>query len=240
MSEIIRDILKKGFSQMKLAADEHKIEQLLRYASLLTEWNQKINLTAITEPSQVAVKHFLDSISLLSVYTPPEGAYVVDVGSGAGLPGIPLKIMRPDLEVVLLDSLRKRVDFLTLCCQELGLAGTACVHMRAEEAGQKHYRESFDLAVSRAVANLTTLSEYCLPLVRVGGVFAALKGPAYRDELSDAERAIQLLGGNCAQAISVDILQKDIDHAIVLIDKTGHTPAKYPRSGGKPTNKPLK
>lgn len=233
-------ILQEGLRRLGLDSGEAVIGQFLTYYELLISYNQNVNLTAITAPEEVAVKHFLDSVALLGLYELPRGARVVDVGTGAGFPGLPLKLVRPDIDLTLVDALGKRVTFLRMCADTLGLTQVNCLHARAEELGKKaEHREQYDVAVSRAVANLATLSEYCLPLVRVGGTFAALKGPAAPQELSGAKNAIAVLGGGNACIKLAEIADAELKHAVVLVDKIGHTPPKYPRSGNKAAQKPL-
>lgn len=233
-------ILQEGLRRLGLDSGEAVIGQFLTYYELLISYNQNVNLTAITAPEEVAVKHFLDSVALLGLYELPRGARVVDVGTGAGFPGLPLKLVRPDIDLTLVDALGKRVTFLRMCADTLGLMQVSCLHARAEELGKKaEHREQYDVAVSRAVANLATLSEYCLPLVRVGGTFAALKGPAAPQELSGARNAIAVLGGGNACIKLAEIADAELKHAVVLVDKIGHTPPKYPRSGNKAAQKPL-
>lgn len=236
----MREILKNGLARLGLPSGKDIIDKFERYYQLLIDYNQKVNLTAITEPHEVAVKHFLDSVSLLDVLEIPYGARVIDVGTGAGFPGLPLKIVRGDIRLTLLDSLKKRVVFLEMCAGELGLEDVSCIHGRAEEFGkQEGYRQQYDLAVSRAVANLATLCEYCFPFVRVGGKFAALKGPAAQQEAADAKNAMETLGGGNPCINLAHIADADLAHSIVLVDKIVPTPPKYPRSGNKPLNKPL-
>ena len=233
-------ILQEGLRRLGLDSGEAVIGQFQTYYELLISYNKQVNLTAITAPEEVAVKHFLDSVALLGLYDLPRGARVVDVGTGAGFPGLPLKLVRPDIDLTLVDALGKRVTFLRMCADTLGLTQVSCLHARAEELGKKEeHREQYDVAVSRAVANLATLSEYCLPLVRLGGTFAALKGPAAAQELSGAKNAIDVLGGGNACIKLADIADAELKHAVVLVDKIGHTPPKYPRSGNKAAQKPL-
>ncbi len=201
------------------------------YTKLLLEWNEKINLTAITEPSEIATKHYRDSLTCIGSI--PDRASVVDVGTGAGFPGIPIKIARPDVSLTLMDALNKRVTFLKEVCAQLGLDAD-CVHIRAEDAGRdKVYREAFDVAVSRAVARLCVLAEYCLPLVKVGGRMLAMKGKSIDGELSEAAGLIQKLGGRIAEVQLHPIEGTDIVHSIVVIEKVSPTPPQYPRSGKK-------
>lgn len=223
-----------------LTLTERQQQQFQRYYELLIEWNEKMNLTAITEPQEVAVKHMIDSLSAwdAGLFTP--GARLIDVGTGAGFPGIPLKIFQPELQLTLLDSLQKRVGFLQTVCDALELEGVSCVHARAEEAArQKAYREQFDIAVSRAVARLSVLAEYCLPFVRIGGSFLALKGMRYQEEADEAKRALHLLGGDIAAIRPVHLPELDDVRAILTISKKQRTPAVYPRKAGTPEKNPL-
>ncbi len=204
-----------------------------KYMSLLLEWNEKINLTAITEPEEVKVKHFEDSITCLKSGYINDGDKVVDVGTGAGFPGIPVKIENNNIKLTLMDSLNKRINFLKEVSSQLGIE-TECIHIRAEEAGKnKLYREQFDVAVSRAVARLCTLVEYCLPLVKKGGYMLAMKGKDIEAELDEAKPLIKLLGGNVKEVQLHTLSDEEITHSIVVIEKTGNTPAKYPRNGKK-------
>ena len=186
--------LKRLLEEQGIESTEEQLLQFDRYAELLVEWNKRMNLTAITEPDEMIRKHFLDSAVLLSYVSLPKNAAVIDVGTGAGFPSVPCTILRPDLKLTLLDSLNKRITFLSALCSALGIPAE-CVHARAEEGGRMpSLREQFDLATARAVAHLRELSEYCLPFVKVGGLFAALKGPDLEEELSEAKSAIRLLG----------------------------------------------
>ena len=227
-------------SEFGLDLDQTATDRLNTYGNLLVSWNEKINLTAITEPREVAVKHIVDSLSAYDAALFGDGAPVIDVGTGAGFPGIPLKILRPDLRLTLLDSLQKRVGFLREVVSALGLAQTECVHARAEEvARQKTYRERFDVAVSRAVARLAVLAEYTLPFVRLGGSFLALNGAKYREETQEAGAALKLLGGGLPEIRPVKLPGLDDARAIVRIEKLRPTPAAYPRKAGTPEKKPL-
>ena len=215
-------------------------EQLAAYYALLIDWNRKMNLTAITEPREVAIKHVADSLSAFDPAIFTAGVRVIDVGTGAGFPGLVLKIYFPSMELVLLDALQKRVKFLETVVAALGLSGVACVHGRAEEAArQKHWRENFDLAIARAVARLAVLAEYTLPFVRVGGAALALKGARYAEEMAEAERAAKSLGGSKPTAKPIKLPELDDGRAIVRIDKERPTPAAYPRKAGTPEKKPL-
>ena len=236
----MKDILKKGLASFGIDATTDIYERFSLYYELLIEYNKKVNLTAITQPEEVAVKHFLDSVSILSVCDIKKGAKIIDVGTGAGFPGIPLKIVRDDIDITLVDSLNKRVDFLKLCANELSLSNTYCIHSRAEELAHKdEHRQRYDFAVSRAVANMATLSEYCLPFVCIGGKFAAFKGPMAEEELSNAKNAIATLGGGNACIKLAQIADYELSHSIILVDKIALTATKYPRSGNKPLNKPI-
>lgn len=229
------ETLERGFSALGL--DPAPIPQLERFASKLLETNKVMNLTAITEPEQVATLHFLDSLCLLSDLE-PAGKTVVDVGTGAGFPGMPLKIVESTMELTLLDSLGKRVDFLQECCDELGLVGVQCVHGRAEEFAADH-RQSFDCAVSRAVASLPVLCELCLPLVREGGAFIAMKSSHSDEEIREAYTAIKTLGGQLREVKPYTIPGTEIVHRLVIIDKVGPTPKKYPRRFAQIKKQPL-
>lgn len=215
------------------------LQKLDRYAELLSEWNEKINLTAIIEPKDIAVKHFLDSLLLLKAVPLPEGASLIDVGTGAGFPSVPCGLYRPDLKLTLLDSLNKRVVFLSELTKALSLPAE-CVHARAEEAGRESgRREMYDCASARAVAHLRELSEYCLPFVKVGGVFAALKGPDAEQELEESKPAIRLLGGK-VEDVKQYSLPDGSRRAIIVIKKISQTSTKYPRPSAKMKKQPLK
>lgn len=218
----------------KTAIDNFQI-----YYEMLIDWNEKINLTAITEENDVAIKHFLDSLNAAKGMVKP-GMKVIDVGTGAGFPGLPVKIANPKIELTLVDSLNKRINFLNEVISSLGLDGVNTVHSRAEDLGvNKDYREKYDMCVSRAVSNLTTLCELCLPFVKVGGYFVSLKGPKAEEEIKEANRAISLLGGEFERMENYDLSDTDLNHNIVVIKKISHTPTKYPRKAPKPSKEPL-
>lgn len=215
-------------------------EQFQIYLDLLLERNEVVNLTAITDPHEAVVKHFVDSLTLLKAVEIKAGAKLVDVGTGAGFPGLPVKIMRPDIELTLLDSLNKRLVFLKDVCDAIGVEA-ACVHKRAEEAGRDpKLREQFDVVTARAVANMNTLAEYCIPLVKMKGVFAAMKGPGLESEMALAKRAVSTLG--CKIVENVPFVLPDEEHSernIAVMQKISFTPKTYPRHGGTIAKKPL-
>lgn len=233
----MRDFLKEKLLNENLPADELCLDRFMKYNELLLDWNEKINLTAITEPSEVVIKHFIDSVAAKEYL--PSGAKVIDVGAGAGFPSLPLKLVRDDLDILMLDSLNKRVNFLNEVIGELSLKNITAVHGRAEELSKKGARESFDACVSRAVAKLSVLCEYCLPFVKVGGAFLAYKGPAPDEEIAESKRAISVLGGEIAQTHEYVLPDSDITHTIIVIKKVRQTPPKYPRNSGKISKSPI-
>jgi 16S rRNA (guanine527-N7)-methyltransferase len=242
MEEFTR-LLDAGCEELGIVLTEKQKEQFFKYFQLLTEWNQVMNLTAITEMPEVVTKHFLDSLLVVKVFDGirTEAYSCIDVGTGAGFPGIPLKIAFPQLQIMLLDSLNKRVGFLNTVIQELGLTGVTAVHGRAEDFGRnKEYREQFDLCVSRAVANLSTLSEYCLPFVKAGGEFLPYKSGKVEEEAREAESAVKKLGGSMRETKTLVLPGTDVDRTFVPIDKINVTPKKYPRKAGMPGKEPLK
>ncbi len=223
--------------------DEGQAEQFDVYFRMLVDWNTRVNLTAITEPEEVLVKHFADSVALgrLPGFA-PEGKQLLDMGTGAGFPAIPLKIAYPGLQVTMLDSLNKRIRFLDAVIEELHLTGIRAVHGRAEDfAGKAEYRESFDLAVSRAVANMAVLAEYCLPYVKMGGCFVAYKAAEYRDsgEKDASLKAIKILGGELKNVLEYTLPGSDAYRCLAVVEKTAATPKKYPRRAGLPAKEPL-
>ena len=236
--ENMRDLIINGSEKLNIPLDETQVNKLVDYARLLVEWNEKINLTAITDGEGIATKHFLDSLTALQ--TGLVKGKVIDVGTGAGFPGLVLKIAKPEIELTLLDSLNKRINFLKDVCEKVNIDGVEFVHARAEDGGKNRaYRGQFDTVVSRAVANLTVLSEWCIPFLKQGGYFLALKGPLADEELKDAKRAIKILGGKIEDVFEADIPFTDLRHKIIVIKKVGQTPLKYPRKPGIATKNPL-
>ena len=228
-------LLQTGLTQMGLPTEG--IPSLMRYAELLVEKNKVMNLTAITEPHDIATLHFLDSVAMLTL-ADLKGKKMADVGTGAGFPGMPLRIVEPSLRLTLLDSLNKRIDFLKEVCEDLGLNDVECIHGRAEEFAASH-REDYDVVTSRAVANLQMLSELCLPLVKVGGYFLSMKAVDSEQEVNDAKNAIKTLGGQIERVVDYAIPGTDVQHRLIFIKKIKETPKKYPRAFAKIKKNPL-
>lgn len=236
MSQIFEDKLK----ELDIELTEQQKQQFDRFYELLVEWNKVMNLTGITEYEEVNEKHFVDSLAVVKAVDLSKVHKVIDVGTGAGFPGIPLKIAFPHLEITLLDSLNKRIKFLDEVIRELGLTGIKTIHGRAEDfAKQENYREKYDLCVSRAVANLSTLSEYCLPYVRVGGTFASYKSGEIQEEVKQSKKAIQILGGKLREVVKFQLPGSDISRSFVTIHKEKNTGKKFPRKAGLPGKEPL-
>ena len=233
------DELQAAAEKFNVELNDTQLEQFDTFYRLVVEWNKKINLTAITEPSDFAVKHIIDSISIWNDDKFKNIKTVIDVGTGAGFPGIPLKIYRPNIKVTLLDSLAKRINFLKTAVEEIELEEVSLIHSRAEDAAHNSaLREIFDLAVSRAVAKLNILAEYCVPFVRSGGYFAALKGSNLNEELQDAENVVKILGGVDMECVKIK-LPNDNERNLIYIKKAYKTADKYPRKAGTPERKPL-
>lgn len=231
--------------KLNIQLTNQQIEQFRLYYEMLVETNKVMNLTAITELEEVMTKHFIDSLALIRVYPEISNCEckmkILDLGTGAGFPGIPLKIAFPHLDIVLMDSLNKRIKFLQSVIEALGLSKAQPVHARAEEAARANqYRETFDLCVSRAVANLSTLSEYCLPFVKIGGKFISYKAAEIETEATEAVKAIQLLGGKLDQIEKTMLIDSDIERAFVMIDKVKKTPKTYPRKAGTASKEPIR
>ncbi len=240
MEKYSTETFEKGLEQLRIFLNEKQIQQFIEYYEILVEWNKVMNLTAITDYEEVIAKHFLDSLALVKVCDLSGKKKVIDIGTGAGFPGIPLKIAFPELEIVLLDSLNKRIKFLNEVIEKLGLKNIRTIHGRAEDfAKQKEYRESFDLCVSRAVANLSTLSEYCLPYVKIEGNFIPYKSGKIDEEISQGEKAIKILGGKISQIDKFQLIDTDMERSFVVIKKEKNSPKKYPRKAGMPSKEPL-
>ncbi len=233
----LETLLQEGFAELGLPLDDQALRRYRVYADRLAEKNAVMNLTAIEGEEDVARLHFLDCAALLKGFDLAGGS-LIDVGTGAGFPGLALKIACPDLRLTLLDSLEKRVGFLRECCEELGFDDVRCVHARAEEA-PADFRAAFDFASSRAVARLRVLCELCLPLVKKGGLFLAMKGPDCEEELDEAKNALRLLGGSVERVFAYEIPGAGIRHTAIAIRKTGDTPPKYPRPWAQIKKKPL-
>lgn len=232
----------KDLKEFHIEIDEKQLSQFLLYYELLTEWNSFMNLTAVTEFHEVIKKHFVDSVSLVKCCPDirEKELMLIDVGTGAGFPGIPLKIVFPNLKIALLDSLNKRVSFLKEVIDKLELPAIEAYHGRAEDfAREKDFRECFDICVSRAVANLSTLSEYCIPFVKTGGLFISYKSEKITEELDNAEKAIKVLGGKYERQAAFYLLDSDIYRNLLVIKKIKNTPAKYPRKAGMPSKNPI-
>lgn len=230
---MIKNLLQNYIKDYKITLTENQYEQFQKYFELLAEWNEKMNLTAITDESGVALKHFADSLSLLNFVDIPQNSSLADVGTGAGFPGVVLKIARPDIKLTLIDSLNKRLVFLGEVCAQLGIEAEL-IHSRAEDgARDEKLRESFDFAVSRAVARMNVLSEYCLPYVKVGGAFCAMKGAQTNEEFKESLNAINTLGGKLEKKYFFELPENGGERAIAVVRKVRNTPQKYPRQSGK-------
>ncbi len=230
--------LKEAFAQLQIPLEDEMVNQYEKYMEGVLEWNEKINLTAITDREEFITKHFVDSVLCYHFKEYVNADSVIDIGTGAGFPGIPLAILSPDKEFVLADSLHKRLKVVDALTSAIGLDHVTTVHGRAEElAKNKIYREKFDVCVSRAVANMAVLAEYCLPFVRVGGYLLAYKGPDAEKEADEAKKALKVLGGKLKRIEAVNLA--DFDHNIIVIEKIKETPAKYPRKAGTPAKEPI-
>lgn len=230
---MIKDLLLNFIKDYKITLTENQYKQFQKYFELLVEWNEKMNLTAITDESGVALKHFADSLSLLNFVDIPQNSTLADVGTGAGFPGVVLKIARPDIKLTLIDSLNKRLVFLNEVCSQLGI-DAELIHSRAEDgARDEKLRESFDFVASRAVARMNVLSEYCLPYVKVGGAFCAMKGAQANEEFKESLNAINTLGGKLENKYFFELPENGGERAIAVVRKVRNTPQKYPRQSGK-------
>ena len=218
-----------------------EVEKIYTFIELMKEWNEKINLTSITEDEEIISKHLIDSLTLFNTKKLSGKKTLIDIGTGAGFPAIPLKICNDELEVTLLDSVNKRLKYLNEVIDALDLKNIITVHNRAEDGGKnKDYRETYDIATARAVATLDVLAELCLPFVKVGGYFLCMKGPAYKEELVIGKRAIEVLGGKLIEVLEVEIPGTDYTHNILVIEKIRHTPMAYPRKAGTLGSSPIK
>ena len=232
------DLLKEKAAEYGINLDEKALERFDLYAKLLVEWNEKINLTAITEPEEIVIKHFLDCLTVFTKVEIKEGAKIIDVGTGAGFPGLVMLIARPDLKMTLMDSLNKRLNVIKDILEKLELTAEV-VHSRAEDGGQnKAYREKYDFSTARAVSNLRDLTEYCLPFVKVGGSFIAMKAAKAEEEITAAQKAIKTLGGTVSEKHTFE-LEDAGERNIILIKKISSTPAKFPRPSAKIAKNPL-
>lgn len=240
MTEASLNLLKQGAASLGIALDDAQIRRFDVYGEMLKDWNTRINLTAIVDDEEIAMKHFVDSLTLLPHL--PEGATVADIGTGAGFPGIPCAIARPDIRLTLVDSLDKRVKFLAAVTEALGFTPkqARALHFRAEDFGREPaHRDAYRIATARAVAGMPVLCEYCMPAVAPGGAFVALKGPGGADEAESAEKAVKVLSGRIAEVKEFRLPNTDMDRTIIVVEKVGRTPAAYPRKSGTPAKKPL-
>ena len=232
-----KELIEKA-KKVNIEIDDKKEEQFYNYMKLLLEWNEKINLTAITEQNDIILKHFIDSITI-NKYIEQSNS-IIDIGTGAGFPGIPLKIMNQNKKITLVDSLNKRINFLNEVCKEISLENIQCIHARAEElARDLEYRENYETVVSRAVARLNVLIEYMLPFVKKGGLCICMKGPNIDGELEEAKNAIKVLGGKFKSVESFFLPDSDIERNVIIIEKVAETPKKYPRKAGLPSKQPI-
>lgn len=233
--------LKAALGQLNISYDDEIIKKYRLYMEGILDWNEKVNLTSITCRDEFIIKHYIDSVMCVPCKEFQNAERIIDVGTGGGFPGIPLALAAPDKEFVLMDSLNKRIKIINELCSEIGIDNVTAVHARAEElARNKNHREGYDLCVSRAVANLSTLSEYCLPFIKKGGYFLSYKGPDSEQEVKDAKKAISILGGKIERKEKASLESFDLEHKIIFIKKIKDTPAKFPRKAGTPSKEPLK
>ena len=234
----MKTLLKDLANKLNINLTEEQVDKFLLYKNLLQEWNNKINLTAITEDNDIVIKHFIDSLTVMKYINSNDS--IIDVGTGAGFPGMVIKIARKDTKITLLDSLNKRLNFLNEVINNCNLNNIKTIHGRAEDFGNNElYREKYDISIARAVANLATLTEFCLPFVKVGGKFIAMKGNSI-EEIEEAKKAIETLGGKIEKIDKIVLPETDIERNIIIIKKIKNTPNKYPRKAGMPLNKPIK
>ena len=238
LAKELEELLVNGARYYQKSITQYQVEQFAKYMDILKEWNNKINLTAIEDDREIIIKHFIDSISILP-YVKDQKQRLIDVGTGAGFPGIPLKIVNENMEVTLLDSLDKRVKFLNEVIKSINISKINAVHGRAEDFGiNPHYREQYDIAVARAVANLPVLLEYCLPFVKINGIFIAMKG-SNTEEFDNCTKALDILGGKIEKIEKMVLPFTNIERNVVVVRKFRQTPTKYPRKAGKPVKEPL-
>ena len=236
-----KELLIEGLKELNLELSDMQQNQFMDYFDMLIETNKVMNLTSITDEDEVMVKHFIDSLLIVKSMDLTKIESLIDVGTGAGFPGIPIKIMFPHIKVTLLDSLNKRLKFLNDVIDKLELKDISTIHGRAEDLGHKsEYRENYDLCVSRAVANLSTLSEYCIPFIKVNGIFASYKASESNEETNEAKKAINVLGAKIEKEETFELPCSDMDRKIVLIRKEKNTPKKFPRKAGTPSKEPIK
>lgn len=235
-----KKLLVTGAEELELNLNNRQIDNFLDYLDILRNWNQKMNLTAIDDPEEIVIKHFLDSISCASVIDLTANERIIDLGTGAGFPGIPLKILYPQLELTLLDSTKKKITFLKNLARELNLKGIEFIHGRAEDYGQKaEYRGAYDIVIARAVAPLNILSEYAIPFLKPTGSFLAQKGAKVKEEVIEATRAVEVLEAEIYDVVPIDLPYSDAKRNLVIIDKVRETPLEYPRKAGTPNKEPI-
>ncbi len=234
------EYLENLFKKINIQYDEKTINNFEKYKNLIIEWNKKINITSIDSEEEIYLKHFIDSVIIKKYVIIKKGAKTIDIGTGGGFPGIPLKLVDNNMEITLLDSLNKRIKFLEEVVKELNLKEVECIHGRAEELGQDiEYREKYDYGFSRAVASLNVLLEYVLPFIKKNGLFVAFKGSNFNDEIQDSKNALKLLGGEIIDVEEYNLPESDISRSLIIVKKTKKTPNKYPRRPGTPNKKPL-
>lgn len=234
----MKTLLKEFAEKINISLNEKQVDKFFLYKDLLKEWNEKINLTAITDDEEILIKHFIDSLTIEKHID--ESRSIIDVGTGAGFPGIPVKIVRDDIKLTLLDSLNKRILFLQEVLKQNNIENAVCIHGRAEDLGKdSKYREQYDIATARAVANMSTLLELCLPFVKVGGKFICMKGNNV-EELEEAKKALEVLGGEVEKIEKFTIPDTDIERNIIIVKKVKETPKQYPRKAGTPAKQPIK
>lgn len=236
-----KDILRKGIEELGISVNDKILQNFKVYREVLVDWNQKMNLTGIEEEREVYIKHFLDSISAITNNYIKDGMSIIDVGTGAGFPGLPLRICLKNVKLTLLDSLNKRINFLQEVSAKVGIDNIEFIHGRAEDFGKdENYREKYDIATARAVAGLPVLIEFCAPFIKLGGYFVCLKGPNANLELEEAKKAIEIMGLKFVEKIDVKLPELDLSHNILVFKKIKNTPEKYPRKAGKPSKNPIK